>query len=310
MQTKVKLGVIGAGVVAERIFKAASRVNDLEIVALFDSNYERAHAMGEKYSIYVASSEDEVIERADAVYVATPPAYHHGSVMKVLHAKKHILCEKPLANSLEEAQEMLEATRAAGVVHGMNFPIHYSHAHERFVQAIRTRELGDIQHVEILAEFPQWPRNWQQNTWIDTREQGGFTREVFTHFIQFLLEMLGTIQIHHKEIKYSEKGAEMSLLAIGKIHHFPLLIRGVTNVGAPEELSVRIFGTEKTIELSNWKDVFITTKNECEQVPFEEDDSSYHMLNEFIDGILGKEYQLVDFNYGYETTRIIEELLG
>jgi predicted dehydrogenase len=106
----------------------------------------------------------------DLVYVAVPPKYHHAIALDVIASGMHILCEKPLANSLGEAYEMLEQAQRAGIVHASNY--------------VSSGYVGQLRRVEIITHFHKWPREWQQNEWVGGREQGGFVLEVIPHFIQ------------------------------------------------------------------------------------------------------------------------------
>ena len=87
--------------------------------------------------------------------MAVPPKFHHAIVMDVIRAKKHVLCEKPLANSLEEAKEMADAAKEAGIVHAMNFPLNYGQAATKFAELINENYIGKITTIATHDAFPR-----------------------------------------------------------------------------------------------------------------------------------------------------------
>ncbi len=102
----------------------------------------------------------------DVVDVSTP-GYTHGEIsIAAAEAGKHVFCEKPLANSLEEAKVMLAAVRKAGVKHMVNFNYRRCPAVSLARQMIEAGELGEIRHVRCtyLQDWlidPEFPMNWR-----------------------------------------------------------------------------------------------------------------------------------------------------
>lgn len=310
----MKLGIIGVGIVAERILNAAKMHDFVDIVGMYDANEERLHAMAEKYGHKAVASYQELLDDAavDAIYLATPPSHHYAMAMEIMRAGKHILCEKPLANSIEEAREMAALAKVKQLVNGMNFPLMYTPATARVRDAFMRKDIGTLQRVEIRGLFPEWPRPWQQNAWIDSREQGGFTREVFTHLFQLILHFLGPVEISCSNVTYPDpQHSERSLLATGEVAGVPLLVGGATGVAVPEDLRLIFYGDKQTVELCDWRDVFVSTKEQNRtQVAVDDADVSYALLDEMVDAVNGSEYMLVDFQTGYETVEIVETLLN
>ena len=102
----------------------------------------------------------------DLVDVATPGNTHHEIAIAALEAGKHVLCEKPLANTLEEAREMLDAARAAGTINMVCFNYRRAPAVQLAKRLIEEGRLGDIRHwrAVYLQDFildPQFPLIWR-----------------------------------------------------------------------------------------------------------------------------------------------------
>lgn len=109
----LKVGVIGCGAIAQRRhLPEYSRRADVEIVAVSDFNLERAEQVAKDFGItYAYKTHQELLENSeiDAVSVCAPNFLHASISLEAMQAGKHVLCEKPMATSLEDAQKMLEA---------------------------------------------------------------------------------------------------------------------------------------------------------------------------------------------------------
>jgi predicted dehydrogenase len=102
----------------------------------------------------------------DLVDVATPGNTHHEIAIAALEAGKHVLCEKPLANTLEEAREMLDAARAAGTINMVCFNYRRAPAVQLAKKLVEEGRLGEIRHwrAVYLQDFildPDFPLIWR-----------------------------------------------------------------------------------------------------------------------------------------------------
>lgn len=113
-----RVAVIGAGVMGANHVRLAKVVPSIELVAVVDADAERARAAaGSDTAVSTYTSVDELVAAGgvDAVVVAVPTPFHHDTVMSCLAAGFHVLVEKPIAATLDEADEMIAAADAAGV---------------------------------------------------------------------------------------------------------------------------------------------------------------------------------------------------
>jgi len=129
----LRVGVIGCGAIAQRrhLTEYLQR-NDVEIIAVSDQNVERAQQVAKQFSAkYAFQTHTELLacNEIDAVSVCTPNFLHAAISIESMKAGKHVLCEKPMATTLEDAQKMLEVSREMNVVlmigHNQRFmPVH------------------------------------------------------------------------------------------------------------------------------------------------------------------------------------------
>ncbi len=125
MAEQVRLGIIGTSQYTDSMLLGALSAHPrAAMVALCGRNRERAQEVAGKYGIAeVFTDYREMYERAglDAVIVSSPDDLHYAMTMDALDAGLHVLCEKPMALTLADAQAMLARAEAAGVKHMVNF---------------------------------------------------------------------------------------------------------------------------------------------------------------------------------------------
>ena len=314
-ENKRNVGVIGAGVMGERMMNAIRTHEKFRVAAVSDVSADRAQEAAKLsgdvpwYTDYKELLEKEEL---DVIYLAVPPKFHHSIALDVLAHKKHLLCEKPLANSLAEAEEMLAAAKEAGVVHAMNFPLYY----QAIFPELRSRleKLGTIRRIDILTHFHQWPRPWQQTPWLSGREQGGFIREVLPHFTHLTYALFGDLQVVRSEVEYPEdptlceKGVSAYLRLVDGT---PITVNGLACIGHQEHLDYRIYGTEGTLSVVNWGSLFVGGNGEAPAaVEIQPLDRLSLLLDELAIALAGGEGRLVTFETGVKVQRVLEGLLG
>lgn len=148
---KVRLAVIGTGTMAGWHAENFKKNPSCEIVAACDVDPSRAREFAESHGIpeYFSSTED-LLAGADmeAVTIVTPDAFHAPVALLCLKAKKHVLCEKPLALNYRDAANMAAAAKRAGVVNMVNFSYRDWPCIQGATRAIRQGGIGDLRHVE------------------------------------------------------------------------------------------------------------------------------------------------------------------
>lgn len=112
MKTEIKIGMIGTSLIARMGHLPSLKSHpNAKVIAICGRNKERAQEVAKEFDISkVYSDYREMIDRAeiDAVAIATPEDLHHSMTIAALNANLHVLCEKPLAATLEQATEMYE----------------------------------------------------------------------------------------------------------------------------------------------------------------------------------------------------------
>lgn len=310
----IKVGVIGLGAIGQRLIKGFQEHPEMEIGAVCDAMVARAkETAADLGGIPAYTDHQEMLEnvKLDLVYVAVPPKFHHAVASDVLAKGIHILCEKPLANSLKEAESLLKQAEDAGVVHGMNFPLNYSAGSKTFAKLIQDNYVGKLRRIQLKMHFPQWPRPWQQNAWVASKEQGGYVLEVGVHFIQQLQKIFGDVEVKDVQVQFPDEphASENAILAILKLADgTPVLIDGMSQIAGKEEIAFTVYGEDGTLSLLNWGEL-IGGKLGEEILPLEADHSlTDSLVDNLVKAIKGEEATIIDFAAGYEAQNILEQL--
>ena len=174
----VAWGIVGFGWVARDYMAPGIRAAGHRLVAVADpGEASRAAAEAEGARAY-ARLEDLVNDpEVEAVYVATPNHLHREAIEALAGSGKAILCEKPMAASLDEAVAMVAALRGGETFYGTAFDQRHHPAHRAMRDAIRAGRLGTVTAIRIV--YACWlPRAWtsfagQDNWRIDPAKAGG-----------------------------------------------------------------------------------------------------------------------------------------
>ncbi|MDP8921817.1 MAG: Gfo/Idh/MocA family oxidoreductase [Chloroflexota bacterium] len=153
---------------AEELVARAETDGTVEQAALYR---EHARAAPTAYSEYAALVDDPSV---DAVIVTTPPFLHHPVALAALRAGRHVLSEKPLAVSLREADAMIEAARAHGLVLATVSQGRFADEQRRMKALVKSGKLGDVFFGKADTQWirpPTYYEVWWRGTW--SREGGG-----------------------------------------------------------------------------------------------------------------------------------------
>ncbi len=315
--TKIyKVGVIGLGAIGERLIQSFVQHPSTEVVAVSDQLNERVVSVAEKLGgIHSYTNHQQMLDEVDLdlVYIAVPPKFHHAIAVDVINKGIHLLCEKPLANSVEEALDMKNRAGEAGIVHAMNFPLNYGQAANTFAKLIEEKYVGTLRRLELTMHFPQWPRSWQQNDWVASREQGGFVLEVGVHFIQQAQRIFGSIAYKNGQLELPEDSTKSEIGVYANLEledGTPFIINGLSDIAGDERIAFTAYGTEGTLSIVNWGVLEGGKVGEsiAKIEPIEVDSSS--LIDNLVRALNGEEAKLYDFNAGYEAQVILEKLRG
>jgi predicted dehydrogenase len=169
-ERRIGFAIAGLGRLSgEEVLPAFSECRRARITALVSGSPEKAAAVGASLglaasSLYDYESFDRIADdpAVQIVYVITPNALHKDLVIRAARAKKHVLCEKPMATSSADAREMIEACDKAGVKLMIAYRSQYEKHHRKLLEHVRSGRLGALKLIEAVnAQNQGDPRQWR-----------------------------------------------------------------------------------------------------------------------------------------------------
>lgn len=149
----IRVAVVGAGYWGPNLARNLAAAPDFELVALCDRDEDRARSLAARVGqppVYASLHELLGARDLDAVAVATPAGTHHALVMQALQAGKHVLVEKPLADSVAAGEEMVATAQEAGLTLMADHTYCYTPAVTKIKELIDADQLGEILYVDSV----------------------------------------------------------------------------------------------------------------------------------------------------------------
>lgn len=168
-------GLIGASTIARQYMVEAIRAQKGHFVqAVMSSQQERADKFAVDCAIPAAYSSMEALladPKVQAVYISTTNELHHDQVLAAAAAGKHVLCEKPLALTAEDAIEMVRACQKAGVVMATNHHLRNAATHRKMRELIQAGAIGRPLFARVFhaVYLPPHLQGWR----LDKPQAGG-----------------------------------------------------------------------------------------------------------------------------------------
>jgi len=215
--SRLKVGIIGCGGIANgKHLPALKAINRVDIVAFCDLIEEKAVKAAKEYGtpdakVYTDYKELLKDESIDVCYVLTPNRSHAPISIDAMNAGKHVMCEKPMAKTAEEARQMVETAKATG----KKLTIGYQHRHKaeaHYVKSVIERgDLGEIYYAKALAIRRRGTPNW--GVFLNEYEQGGGPLiDIGTHSLDLTLYLMNNykprmvVGTKYKKVEGADQG--------------------------------------------------------------------------------------------------------
>jgi glucose-fructose oxidoreductase len=242
--------VIGAGHIVQIAVLPAFRHarQNSELAAIVSGDAAKRDALGRRYRVPTADyAELEALaqsERIDAVYIGLPNDRHCEFTERAARAGLHVLCEKPMAVSVEEGRRMLEATERAGVLLMIGYRLHFEAATLAAVELGASGRLGDLRYFD--STFSMQVRD--ENIRVEAEKGGGPLHDIGVYCIQAARMLLHSeptrvtaARVRGREPRFAEVDE-----ALSAVMEFPgdRLASFTCSFGAAPVSSYRLVGSE------------------------------------------------------------------
>jgi predicted dehydrogenase len=192
----IGVGIIGAGFARSTQVPAFRASEGARVVAIASGHRENAESVAREFGIpFVGNDWREVFEHADVdlVCVTTPPVFHREMTLAALAGGKAILCEKPMAMSAAEAEEMRARAAQANVLAHVDHELRFVPARQRARELIAAGEVGRVRHAKVLFRADSRAasgRAW--SWWSDATAGGGVLGAIGSHVVDALRWLTGS----------------------------------------------------------------------------------------------------------------------
>lgn len=182
----LKVGIIGVGTMGQFHSNAYSKIADVIIAGYADPRLDATQALAKLYNAKVANNVDELISdpKIDIIDICTPTPFHKEFTIKAAKAGKHVFCEKPIARTIPDAEEMVISANKAGVKFMVGQVLRFFPEFATAKQLIDQGKIGEpgIARLSRLSYFPLGANDWMANI----EYSGGAILETIIHDFDWL----------------------------------------------------------------------------------------------------------------------------
>jgi UDP-N-acetyl-2-amino-2-deoxyglucuronate dehydrogenase len=254
---KIRFGLVGCGMISVKHADAIKMFPDAELVAVCDIIKERAEDLAQKYDCKSYQDFDEMLkdDSIGVITIATPSGFHADMSIKALQAKKHVLCEKPMALSTKDTQRVIDAETESGKKFLLIKQNKYNPPIVALKDVVYNNKLGDLIMINSNVYWNRNPEYYASAEWRGTKDlDGGSLFTLASHFLDLMIWVGGNVtsvtsvmkNFNHPQIETED--AAIAILkfdngAIGKIL--------ITTCVLPKNIegNLYVLGTKGTIKV-------------------------------------------------------------
>ena len=275
----IRFGMIGTGKIAEKFWQANRYGKDFELTAVYSRTLERARQFGFQKGQLQYFDDLEAFANSDcidAVYVASPNCCHYEQVMTLLKAGKHVLCEKPMASNLEQAQEMFAEAEKQNLILLEGMRSIYAPSFQKMIpytETLGTIRRATLQYCQYSSRYDNYKRGIVENAFKPELSNGALM-DIGVYVVSCMIRLFGA----PKSIKASGVKLHNGVDGAGTIlMEYPDMIgeaiySKITDSAMPSQIQ----GEDASMliqEIENVKDLRIVRKGVVQSIHFEQSDN-------------------------------------
>ena len=193
----MNVGLIGYGNIAKKHEAAISDLRDFDLKGIHDIKVPDNPS-----TPFYTQLEDLLAEEIDIITICSPNGFHPAQAIKCLENKKHVICEKPLALTQEDSDNMIAAARKNQRQLFCTMQNRYSPVSQWLRQLIDNNSLGDIYIVNVACYWNRNKNYYKNSEWRGHNlHDGGTLFTQFSHYVDTILWLLGDIDILNAHLK-------------------------------------------------------------------------------------------------------------
>lgn len=292
MKEKVGIGLIGTGFARKVQLPAFLACEGAWVASVSSASYENAQAAADEFGIghFSADWRDTILHpEVDLVCITTPPNLHREMTLFAIEHGKHVLCEKPMAMNVAEAEEMCDAAAGKPILALIDHELRFQPGRQVARDMLHSGAIGKVRHAKAIFQAPhRGDPNIPWNWWSDAAAGGGALGAINSHIIDSFNWFLGApirsvfcqLQSHIAERRIpsgemrqvtTDDEANMLLrFTDGPITEHSTGLVSVSMLEFPKfQNRVEFFGTEGALRIDHRGDVYMTRPGNSDWSPVE-----------------------------------------
>ncbi|WP_042146683.1 Gfo/Idh/MocA family protein [Paucisalibacillus sp. EB02] len=265
------------------------KLGNIELVGIFDDDVTRGKEVANKYQTTHYESQDAFLAiDMDAVIICSENVRHKEMVLNAANAGKHILCEKPIATNLADAQDMIDVCEENGVILQIAFPVRFSAPIKRLKELIDQGELGDI------IAFRTTNRGQNPGGWFIEKDQsgGGAVLDHTVHMVDIMRWYLGKeitevgaiVDSYFHEVDIDDAGLLTLEFENGVIASHDASWSRFSEYPTWGDVTIEVVGTKQTVKVDAFKEHFrlFTSGQKSLSNVFYGNDMDFGLIQDFV----------------------------
>src|SRR3989338_4496647 len=274
----LKFGLIGCGRIAVRHAEILSNIDGAKLSCVCDVKEDRVINFSKKYNIHCYTDYHEMLkkEEVDVVSILTPSGLHARHTVDVANYKKHMIVEKPMALTLDDADEMIKICDENRIKLFVVKQNRYNLAVKKLKEAIEMGRFGKFVLGTIRVRWCRTQEYYDQDDWRGTwKYDGGVFANQASHHIDMLTWMMGEVESVFAKIATRLVNIEVEDTGVSvlKFKNGALGVIEATTATRPKDIegSIRILGENVTVEIGGFAMNEMKTWNFKESLPEDRD---------------------------------------
>ena len=262
-KTHLNFALLGCGRIAPKHVDSltSGAVAGAKLVAVCDEKFERAEAIGDKYKIPAFKDRFEMMEKMsaeiDVVSILTPSGLHARHTLDIAPFRKHIVVEKPMALTLQDADQMIEACDAAGIRLFVVKQNRYNLPVKKLRQAVEAGRFGKLVLGTVRVRWCRTQEYYDQDAWRGTwGYDGGVFANQASHHVDLLQWMMGDVEsvVAKTSTALVNIETEDTGVVILRFKNGALGVIEATTATRPKDLegSISILGEKGSVEIAGF----------------------------------------------------------
>jgi UDP-N-acetyl-2-amino-2-deoxyglucuronate dehydrogenase len=260
--TKTRFALVGCGRIARKHGEViAKQLSEASLAAVCDIRPERAQEYGKKYNVPYYYDMHEMMktmgDKIDVINILTPSGYHAANTLELVQYKKHIVVEKPMALTLDDADLMIEACDKTGIKLFVVKQNRYNYPVQKLREALEEGRFGKLVMGTIRVRWRRDQTYYDQDSWRGTwRYDGGVFSNQASHHVDLLQWMMGDVEsvFAKSATRLVNIETEDTGVVLLKFKNGALGVIEATTATRPKDLegSISILGEKGTVEIAGF----------------------------------------------------------